>query len=113
AAFVAVGRDGSVLLERRPAKGILAGMTGVPTSNWAAGCDGDTGIDAAPFCADWRPAGSVRHVFTHFALELAVFRADRVAFQQTGSFRWSAPEMLVAEALPTLFRKVIQRALAA
>lgn len=111
AAFVAIRADGAVLLCRRPEGGLLAGMTGVPTSGWTAGRDGETGLQAAPFAADWRAAGNVRHIFTHFELELAVYRADGVTEAAPDQCSWSDPDRLAGEALPALFRKVIETAL--
>ncbi|MGA9583380.1 MAG: A/G-specific adenine glycosylase, partial [Allosphingosinicella sp.] len=57
--------DGHVLLVRRPAKGLLGGMLALPT-------DGE----GAPAEARWREAGSVDHVFTHFALTMKLLCAD-------------------------------------
>jgi FMN phosphatase YigB (HAD superfamily) len=74
AAFVAIRRDGAVLLRKRPEKGLLGGMSEAPTTGWTARVDGATGADAAPFRALWKPVGSISHVFTHFELELAVYR---------------------------------------
>ena len=76
AAFVAVRGDGAVLLRKRDESGLLGGMAEVPTTDWTARRDGAVDADAAPFAADWRFAGRIAHVFTHFALDLAVFRAD-------------------------------------
>ena len=49
AAFVAVAADGAVFLRRRGPKGMLAGMSEVPTSDWTARQDGALGVTAAPF----------------------------------------------------------------
>ena len=76
AAYVAVRGDGAILLRTRPDKGLLGGMSEVPTSGWTARIDGDTSAKSAPFPADWRRAGSISHVFTHFSLELDVYRAE-------------------------------------
>lgn len=73
AAFVLMDR-GEVLLERRPDKGLLGGMVGLPGSVWAV--DGDASTAKAPAQADWSEIGEVRHVFTHFSLELTVWQAD-------------------------------------
>lgn len=59
-------RDGSLILERRPDRGLLGGMTGFPGDGW----DGAGG--EAPARADWRKVGEVRHTFTHFHLILQV-----------------------------------------
>ena len=45
AAFVAVRSDGAILLRTRPDKGLLGGMSEVPTSGWTARIDGDTTAD--------------------------------------------------------------------
>lgn len=110
AAFVAVRRDGAVLLRKRPQKGLLGGMSEVPTTAWTARKDGETGTDAAPFPADWRKAGEISHVFTHFALDLTIYRAQ-VKFDAapTGHF-WSPAIMLHGEALPTVMKKAIEAA---
>jgi A/G-specific adenine glycosylase len=63
----------SVLVETRPDKGLLGGTLAFPSSGW-------DGSDLPPPAdADWREIGTVRHVFTHFALDLAVFSAGLTA----------------------------------
>lgn len=109
AAFVAVAPDGSILLRRRPESGLLGGMTEVPTTGWTARMDGATDPAAAPFPADWRASGSIRHVFTHFQLELSVFSAE-VARQAPEGHWWSPPPSLPGEALPTVMKKVLEAA---
>jgi hypothetical protein len=110
AAFVAIAADGSVLLRRRPENGLLGGMSEVATTAWSARVDGATDADAAPFPADWRPHGSVSHVFTHFALELAVFSA-RIDREAPKGYWWSPPEEIGGEALPSVMKKVLGSAL--
>ena len=62
---------------RRPAKGLLGGMLGLPTSEWrSAPLSWPEAVAAAPARADWREAARVEHVFTHFALSLTVLRAE-------------------------------------
>jgi A/G-specific adenine glycosylase len=110
AAFVALDRSGAVYLTKRGEKGLLAGMTQVPTTAWTARTDGATGTAAAPFTAEWRRVGTVAHVFTHFSLELEVFTAligDRPA--TTGGW-WSPAAELPGEALPTVMKKAISAA---
>ncbi|MFN3482915.1 MAG: hypothetical protein ACK4YX_07830 [Rhabdaerophilum calidifontis] len=53
----------------------------------------------APATAAWREVGAVRHVFTHFALTLAVWRASDAEPSIEGA--WSAD----ASAMPSVFRK--------
>ena len=110
AAFVAVRNDGAILLRKRGEKGLLGGMTEVPTTGWNARLDGVTTAAGAPFPADWRRAGSISHVFTHFALELEVFRADTGDTALPAGHYWSTPDELRTEALPTVMKKVIESA---
>ena len=75
AAFVVVRADGFILLRSRPEKGLLGGMTEVPTTEWSRDFDDETALDAAPLKAKWRRMpGLVTHTFTHFPLELTVMR---------------------------------------
>ncbi|CAN7425759.1 A/G-specific adenine glycosylase [Mesorhizobium amorphae] len=110
AAFVAVRGDGAILLRKRPDKGLLGGMTEVPTTAWTARMDGATTAAAAPFAADWRRAGQIAHVFTHFALELDVFHAQVSGDTPAGHF-WSLPSDISGEALPTVMKKAIEAAI--
>ncbi|RRI05423.1 A/G-specific adenine glycosylase [Mesorhizobium tamadayense] len=110
AAFVAEREDGAILLRKRPDKGLLGGMTEVPTTAWTARIDGATTQDAAPFAADWRRAGRIGHVFTHFALELEVFHAHIEDDVPEGHF-WSLAHEISGEALPTVMKKVIEAAI--
>ena len=64
--------DGHVLLVRRPGKGLLGGMLALPSGDWSASPDPAQG---APAPAQWREAGAIEHVFTHFALELKLLAA--------------------------------------
>jgi A/G-specific adenine glycosylase len=106
-AWVLRDGQGSVALVRRPDKGLLGGMVGLPTSEWT-----ETTPDALPpVAADWpsvawKEAGAVEHVFTHFSLTLTV----RMATGQ-GEFLWTTEAEALA-ALPTVFRKALERALA-
>jgi A/G-specific adenine glycosylase len=112
AAYVAVRDDGFILLRTRPAKGLLGGMSEVPTSPWSAEFDAARALDDAPFSAAWRRVpGVVTHTFTHFPLELLVYRArvDGRKALPAGSF-WTALDALDATALPSVMRKVIGHA---
>ncbi|MFD0915927.1 A/G-specific adenine glycosylase [Pseudahrensia aquimaris] len=108
AAFVAMRDDGAVWLVKREDKGMLGGMAGVPTTDWAVSKDGATGTGAAPLSADWKPHGVVRHTFTHFHLELEVYAAQT---EPDGSGWWVAQQDLHGEALPTLMKKAISSVL--
>ncbi|NNM73011.1 A/G-specific adenine glycosylase [Enterovirga aerilata] len=113
AAFVAVKPDGAILLRTRPPKGLLGGMAEVPTSEWRGDYDSAKAVLDAPFEARWRRApGVVRHVFTHFPLELAVLvgRAAADAPAPEG-MRWTSRAGLADEPLPNLMKKVLALAL--
>lgn len=110
AAFVAMRDDGAILLRKRPEKGLLGGMTEVPTTAWTARADGATTQAAAPFPAGWRRAGTIAHVFTHFALELEVFHAHLEGDAPEGHF-WSLAHEISGEALPTVMKKAIEAAI--
>ena len=98
--YVLLDDQGRVALVRRPDKGLLGGMLGLPTSEWSAAPD-----PALPIAADWREAGSVDHVFTHFSLDLTVHVATG-----DGEFIWTPPKT-ARDALPTVFKKALDRAL--
>ncbi|MEI9411356.1 A/G-specific adenine glycosylase [Mesorhizobium salmacidum] len=110
AAFVATREDGAILLRKRPEKGLLGGMTEVPTTAWTARADGATTQAAAPFPGNWLRAGKITHIFTHFALELEVFRAHIKGDAPAGYF-WSPAHDISGEALPTVMKKAIEAAI--
>ena len=111
AAYVAVRNDGAILLRTRPEKCLLGGMSGVPPSGWTARVDGDTTAGGAPLPADWRRAGSISHVFTHFSLELDVYRAEVNGIATPDGHWWSPISAVHDEALPTVMKKVIESAI--
>ncbi len=115
AAFV-VTRGDDLLVRTRPAKGLLGGMTEVPTSEWLARQDDTVARKQAPALAGlarWRrKVGAVNHVFTHFPLELVVYVAAVPARTQApDGMRWVKIATLDGEALPNLMRKVIAHGL--
>ncbi|HUC49658.1 MAG TPA: NUDIX domain-containing protein, partial [Xanthobacteraceae bacterium] len=60
----------------------------------------------------WRRiAGVVRHVFTHFPLELCVYTAAfPLRTRAPAGMRWVASADIAGEALPSLMRKVLAHA---
>ena len=111
AAFVAVNDEGEIFLRRRIESGLLGGMTEVPTTGWTARIDGETGSDAAPFPANWQPAGTVTHVFTHFELRLSIWRARSVSQNDNHDGWWAPVTNLEDQALPTVMKKAIAQAI--
>jgi A/G-specific adenine glycosylase len=117
--FVAWREDGAVLLRERPLRGLLGGMLETPSSPWAEEkASSDEGTGHAPLKADWKKLpGLVEHTFTHFHLELSIYRAEvgldaepkREA--HPARCRWLKPRELVGAALPSVMRKVLAHAL--
>jgi A/G-specific adenine glycosylase len=99
----------NVLLRRRPPRGLLGGMTELPGTPWRAECWSPAEAFAhAPMAAAWRPAGEVRHGFTHFQLHIAVYGAVVERIEGEGFLH--PLEALDAAALPTLMRKCVAAA---
>jgi A/G-specific adenine glycosylase len=112
--FFATRPDGSVLLRKRPERGLLGGMTELPTTDWRGEpYKVEDLMRLAPAPAAWRRLpGLVRHTFTHFHLELTVASA-RLADPGRVEGLWVAIERLGDEALPSVMRKAIEHALKA
>lgn len=112
AAFVLVRADGAILLRTRPPKGLLGGMAEVPTSDWSAGYELDGAAQDAPVVTRWRQmAPPVRHVFTHFPLELTVFAATApLGMQAPPGMRFTPAGRLGEEPLSGLMQKVLEAA---
>ena len=99
-------RDGRVALVRRPAKGLLGGMLGLPTTEWrTARWSMSEALAAAPSPAAWRHVGDVAHVFTHFSLTLSVYEANEADAPE--DVVWTTLDEALA-ATPTVFRKALQ-----
>jgi A/G-specific adenine glycosylase len=124
AAFVARRADDCVLIRTRPVRGLLGGMAEVPTTEWAADFEETKALAEAPRIIGsqklitwrsitWRKTpGVVRHVFTHFPLELMVYRAEVPGTAEApAGTRWVAIDRLGDEALPSLMRKVVAHGL--
>jgi A/G-specific adenine glycosylase len=91
-----IEREGKVWLVRRPPKGLLGSMAALPGSAWT---------EAAP--AGLNAIGTVRHVFTHFSLDLhLVPRAE-----PEGEGWWHPLDQLDVAGLPTLYRNASRLAL--
>jgi A/G-specific adenine glycosylase len=111
AAFVAIRDDGAILLRRRPERGLLGGMSEVPGTAWSSRFNALDAAAEAPLKAEWSPRDTVVHVFTHFRLELSVFRAELPTTSDAPpGMWWSAAEAIPDEALPSVFRKVVEAA---
>lgn len=113
AAFVAIRTgDEAILLRTRPSEGLLGAMAETPTSAWTPDYDPAQALLDAPLDARWkRLPGRVRHVFTHFPLELTVFTA-RVGLSTSvpAGMRFTPRRDLESEPLPGVMLKVIAHA---
>lgn len=85
---------GDVLLVRRPPKGLLGGMLGLP--------------ETPPAEAQWREAGAVDHIFTHFALNMRLRCAET---EERPEGLWWPVDRIGEAGLPTLFAKLAARGL--
>jgi A/G-specific adenine glycosylase len=107
--FWLADQGGNVLLRRRPAEGMLGGMTELPGTDWRT--EPWQAADAllhAPMHADWMPAGQVRHGFTHFELTIDLLAARVPRIEAPGFVRPVAA--LADEALPSVMRKCVRMA---
>jgi A/G-specific adenine glycosylase len=112
ASFVVIRADDHVLVRTRPTKGLLGGMTEVPSTAWTHELDETAALAQAPLKAKWRRLpGVVEHGFTHFPLQQAVYVARAPARTKApADMRWVALAELHGEALPNVMRKVVAHA---
>ncbi len=99
-----IERDSEVWLVRRADTGMLGGMRALPDDGWSARGDGDA---QAPLDGDWTLAGSVRHGFTHFDLDLQLMVYSGADYSRIDPEQgeWWALGRLDEAGLPTLFAK--------
>ena len=111
-AFWLTRPDGAVLLRRRPPKGLLGGMTELPSSDWTTEGPKEAAA-AAPALVPWRALpGLVRHTFTHFHLELTVWVGRVQDWQDIDGF-WVPLDGLGAAGLPSVMQKIAKHAIKA
>ncbi|MFW7268454.1 A/G-specific adenine glycosylase [Gluconacetobacter sp. Hr-1-5] len=112
--FLLTDAGGHILLRRRPEKGLLGGMLELPGTEWRATPWPEAeALPFAPARADWRRAGRVSHVFTHFTLHVDVYAAH-VAHFPNAVARIGGMAVAHADldtlALPSLMRKCVDAA---
>ena len=118
-AFFALREDGNVLLRQRPEGGLLGGMTEIPSTEWLENqSQNNQALKSPPLKGKWwQVPGIVKHTFTHFHLELKVYRiiapkqATLTLFAEPERCKWVARDKLADEALPSVMRKIIDHAL--
>jgi A/G-specific adenine glycosylase len=114
-AFLVLREDGAVLLRQRAEAGLLGGMLEIPSTPWNDKCPArKETLKSAPVSAEWWPVpGEVVHVFTHFRLEMTIYRA--LVPEDASLTLWADPERcrwvhrrdLHIQALPSVMRKII------
>jgi A/G-specific adenine glycosylase len=118
-AYLAMREDGCVLLRRRPEAGLLGGMLEVPSTAWADVLPPlKEALRTAPVQGDWWAVPeTVAHVFTHFRLEVLVYRAivpvtaGLTFWADAGRCQWVPRRDLHRAALPSVMRKIIAHGL--
>lgn len=100
---------GEVLFHRRPEKGLLAGMAGLPTSTWDVhppNINKPEALKDVQHIQDIHDTPvTIKHVFTHFDLTLALKKAKLADDTKSpNDYFWANPKKQ-AQALPTVFRK--------
>lgn len=101
-----------VLSVTRPDGGLLGGMRALPGTDWTEDGPGeDARASAQPIDAQWDYRGAVRHVFTHFTLELDVWTAEAPGDIRPDEGEW-LDAAAMSKAMPTLYRKALTLALA-
>ena len=115
-AFVAIRKDGAILLRKRPPNGLLASMAEVPGSNWDItnqANQSQNNLKFAPLKGNWQKiAKPVRHTFTHFHLNVGIWytQVDNNTSAPEGHW-WSSQTSLANEPLPTVMHKIIASSL--
>lgn len=103
-----------IMLEKRPDKGLLAGLMGLPTTPWReTAWDWEEALTHSPEKATaWQTLPLlIQHTFTHFHLKLRVAKGISAVPDPKGI--WSSLDHLKSHALPTVMKKVIRGVAAA
>lgn len=104
--FWVTDKHNRILIEKRPHKGLLAGLMGFPTSPWTEEEPSSKDLSHAPLQTQWTPLEKgVTHTFTHFHLSFLVVCGKT---SQSTKGLWARPEDLQDYAFPTLMKKVIR-----
>nr|WP_242008531.1 A/G-specific adenine glycosylase [Acetobacter ghanensis] len=106
--FMVMDDAGNVLLRKRPETGLLAAMTELPGTDWRTTPWGEAeALAHAPVEAAWHKAGAVKHVFTHFTLNVVVYaaRVARFSNQAVGEGFLLPVAQAKATSLPSIMQK--------
>lgn len=100
-AWVVQNREECILLRKRAEKGLLAGLWEVPSTERAA---------EDPQSGEGDPKGMLRHSFTHFHLDVEVRTIKKEREEKDLGGVWISLERLKDFALPTLTKKILEKA---
>lgn len=96
--------EGQVLLERRPDRGLLGGMVGLPTTEWVEDKkEAHLGCFEHAVCLNLQ----VLHVFTHFHLTLDIYSVENYNARNFETAFWSDLDDIHSIGFPTVFKKVV------
>ncbi len=106
AVYLVQNTFGEALFEKRATSGLLAGMVGMPTTEWVLSNE----ISHPSFLSNLVDIGvQIEHVFTHFSLVLHLYKAeilDQSLLDKNshGLFYWADPDLEHLK-MPTVFIK--------
>ena len=108
----AVVREGMIWLRKRPAKGLLGGMLEVPSTDWREAIwSEDEAMALAPFDKGWQVKATISHVFTHFSLEMVMWRREADPGWEPDAGNWYPIDRINELALPSVMKKAVIGAL--
>lgn len=106
--YIVNSRD-SILVHKRPDKGLLGGMYGLPTSDWLKKKRDLSHLELGTKKIEWKTERhTVTHVFTHFHLHLAVF--STTLSEQNNipeEYEWIDIAKFKKIGIPTVFKKAL------
>ncbi|PCJ99689.1 MAG: A/G-specific adenine glycosylase [Zetaproteobacteria bacterium] len=99
--------EGDILIHKRPEKGLLGGMYGLPTSEWVGR---ETNLQHINFLNEKMELhvmnANITHVFTHFHLTLTLYSyAFYKDLKVPIGYEWMNADRLDRLGLPTVFKK--------
>lgn len=107
--YYVTGNKGETLLQKRPEKGLLAGLYGLPTTRWAESPEGCDHLEMFNALELVKYDAQVRHVFTHFTLVLDIYTAkiNNIEGFNSEDYVWKKHKEIQKLGIPTVFTKVL------